>query len=132
MYFDLGGYQERYTVAYSRFKEYIAFRVGESSIRQIEEINVQIELGMKNTHIPVLEGYLVNFFNSHDIKITIDLTKRGAYIPRVFLWNKGEYINRLTQEYDNRNDAILKAIDYAFTRLNLDLILEQNYKNPKK
>ncbi len=123
MYFDLGKYQKTYPSAYAKFREYIVYRMGDKSMKLMEELNVQIDLGMKNTHIPAFEGYLMNFFNKYDIKISIHVTRKGRYAPQVFRYKAGSYSNQLTQLFDTRYDAVLKAIDYSFAKLNVELLV---------
>lgn len=129
MVFDLGKIQKEYPAAYQKFREYLVIRLGENSTNQMIELHLMTELGMKNTHLPAFEGYFMNFFNKYDMKISLFVTKRGKWIPKVFMWRYGEYRNRLGQEFENRHEAVIRVIEYCFSRLNVDLIV--NYQKNK-
>lgn len=127
MYFDLGKYQKDYPSAYAQFRKYMNGRIGEDDMERMTGIHIETELAMKNTHLAAFEGYFMNFFNKYDLKIGLNINIRGRYTPRVFQWKNGCYENRLKQEFDNRHDAILRAIEHCFGILNIELII--NYKS---
>jgi len=122
-YFDLGKYQKDYSVAYGKFREYIRYRIQDEIFDQWIEINSNVELGMKNAIIPAMEGYLINFFIKHDIKISIAVDKFGEWMPRVYTCKNGLYSTNMTAKYTLRNEAVLRAIDCAFSKLNIELII---------
>ncbi len=127
-YFDLAKYQKDYVVAYSKFKEYIKYRVSDNVFDQWAEINLTADLAMKNAIMPAMEGYLINFFIKYNIKIGFSITKNGEYIPRVYTYNEknGLYKNSMMSKYTSRNEAVLRAIDSAFAKLNVELIVNAN------
>ncbi len=124
-YFDLGKLQKAYPAAYRKFREYMKFRVDDPVYEAWFDANATVELAMKNAIIPILEGYLMHFFNKYDIKIGVSINKLGEWIPRVYVRDIGTYKSAMTVSYVNRNEAIVKAIDSAFSKLNMDLILKR-------
>ena len=126
MYFDLGKFQEHYKYSFDAFIEYLKIREDKITVHQWMQLNIDAELGMKNILIPALEGYLINFFNKHDYKLSIGVNKRGKYLPRLYKFKHGEYRNNFNSAFDLRYDAMNKLIDTAFAQLNVDLIMKHS------
>jgi len=131
-YFDLSKIQNTYTVAYGKFKEYMAHRVDGNTFESWVQINIDLEMGMKNTVMAPLEGYLMNFFNKYDIKIGLTVDKLGEWTPRVYMHERGVYKSGMTSKYTNRNEAIHRAFDSAFAKLNIELIINSKSFNHEK
>ena len=125
MYLNLDRIRKNHTVAFSKFKEYMHHRVSDEVYDYWIDTSITVDMAAKNVYLPLLEGYLMNFFNKYDIKIDIGVDKFGEYIPRVCMYEGGLYRSNMQTKYVNRHEAVIKAIDVAFSKLNVELILNR-------